>query len=169
MKEFLIKILAVFGLAQAGTPIQEGQQAYLFSLKNHDGKTVNLADNRGRWVVLYFYPKADTPGCTTQAKEYTRLMPEFEKLRVKVFGISTDSVESIRKFRQKYGLKVEFLSDPQGKVARSYGVSVIAGFCSRDTVIINPELRVEKIYRGVDPSADPQEVLSYIKSRANQN
>ena len=98
MKEFIIKVLALLGIAQAGAPLQEGQQAYLFSLKNHEGKTVNLSDYRGRWVVLYFYPKADTPGCTAQAKEYTRLMPEFERLRVKVFGVSTDSVESIRKF-----------------------------------------------------------------------
>lgn len=166
MKELIIKVLALLGIAQAGAPLQEGQQAYLFSLKNHEGKTVNLSDYRGRWVVLYFYPKADTPGCTAQAKEYTRLMPEFERLRVKVFGVSTDSVESIRKFREKYNLSVEFLSDPKGSVAKAYGVTVIAGFCSRDTVLINPELKVEKIYRGVDPSADPQRVLDYLKSKS---
>ena len=154
MKELLIKILALFGLAQAGSPLQEGQPAYLFSLKNHEGKTVNLSEYRGRWVVLYFYPKADTPGCTTQAKEYTRLMPEFERLKVKVFGISTDTVESIKRFREKYNLSVEFLSDPKGSVAKAYGVTLIAGFCSRDTVIVNPEL------------ADPQRVLDYIKNKA---
>ncbi len=150
MKEFIIKVLALLGIAQAGAPLQEGQQAYLFSLKNHEGKTVNLSDYRGRWVVLYFYPKADTPGCTAQAKEYTRLMPEFERLRVKVFGVSTDSVESISKFREKYNLSMEFLSDPKGSVVKAYGVTVIAGFCSRDTVLINLELKVEKIYRGVE-------------------
>ncbi|MFN3471756.1 MAG: peroxiredoxin [Aquificaceae bacterium] len=165
MKEFVIKLLAFLGIAQAGAPIQEGQPAYLFSLQNHEGKMVNLSDYRGRWVVLYFYPKADTPGCTTQAKEYTKLMPEFERSKVKVFGISTDKVESIRKFREKYNLSVEFLSDPKGEVAKAYGVSVIAGFCSRDTVLINPDLKVEKIYRGVDPSADPKRVLEYIKGR----
>ncbi len=165
MKEFLIKVLALLGIAQAGLNLQEGQQAYPFSLKNQDGRVVNLSDYKGRWVVLYFYPKADTPGCTMQAKEYTRLMPEFEKLKVKVFGISTDNVEGIRKFREKYNLSVEFLSDPKGSVAKAYGVTVIAGFCSRDTVIINPELRVEKIYRGVDPSADPSKVLDYLKNK----
>lgn len=165
MKELFIKILTLLGIAQAGNPVQEGQPAYLFSLKNHEGKLVNLADYKGRWVVLYFYPKADTPGCTAQAKEYTRLMPEFEKVNAKVFGISTDSVESIKGFREKYGLSVEFLSDPKGQVAKSYGVRVIAGFCSRDTVLVNPELKVEKVYRGVDPSADPQKVLDYIKSK----
>ena len=61
---------------------------------------------------------------------------------------------------------MEFLSDPKGNVAKAYGVTVIAGFCSRDTVLINPELKVEKIYRGVDPSADPQRVLDYLKSKS---
>ena len=96
-------------------------------------------------------------------------MPEFEKLKVKVFGISTDSVESIKKFREKYGLTVEFLSDPKGSVAKAYGVTLIAGFCSRDTVLLNPELKVEKIYRGVDPSTDPRRVLDYIKSKATRS
>ncbi len=164
MKELLIKILTFFGIAQAGAPLQEGQDAYLFSLQNQEGKVVNLSDYKGKWVVLYFYPKADTPGCTIQAKEYTKLMPEFERLEVKVFGISTDGVEAIKRFRQKYNLSVEFLSDPKGSVAKAYGVRVIAGFCSRDTVLINPNLKIEKIYRGVDPSADPKKVLDYIKS-----
>ncbi|MCY0866689.1 MAG: peroxiredoxin [Aquificota bacterium] len=165
MKEFIIKFFTLLGIAQMGSPIQEGQPAYLFSLQNHEGKVVNLSDYKGRWVVIYFYPKADTPGCTTQAKEYTKLMPEFEKLKVKVFGISTDNVESLRKFREKHKLSVELLSDPKGNVAKAYGVNVIAGFCSRDTILINPELKVEKIYRGVDPSADPKRVLDYIKSK----
>lgn len=165
MKDFIIKTLAFFGIAQAGSPIQKAQPAYLFSLQNHEGKVVNLSDYKGRWVVLYFYPKADTPGCTTQAKEYTRLMPEFEKLKVKVFGISTDKVESLQKFRKKHNLSVELLSDPKGSVAKAYGVNVIAGFCSRDTVLIDPDLKIEKIYRGVDPSADPKRVLDYIKSK----
>ncbi len=165
MFNFLIKILAILGLAQAGMPISEGQPAYNFRLLSDEGKEVRLSDYRGRWVVLYFYPKADTPGCTTQAKEYTRLMDDFNRLGVQVFGVSTDSVDSIRRFRQKYNLKVAFLSDPKGETAKAYGVRVIMGFCSRDTVIVNPRGNVEKIYRGVDPSADPKRVLDYIKER----
>lgn len=165
MKGFIVWLLSLVGLASPGMPIQEGQPAYPFVLTSDEGKTERLTDYRGRWVILYFYPKADTPGCTTQAKEYTRLMPEFEKLRVKVFGVSTDSVESLRRFKEKYNLKVTFLSDPKGQVAKAYGVSVIAGFCSRDTVVIDPYGKVEKIYRGVDPKADPQEVLRLIRSK----
>ena len=68
MKEFIVKFLTVLGIAQVGSPIQDGQPAYLFSLQNHEGRVVNLYDYKGRWVVIYFYPKADTPGCTIQAK-----------------------------------------------------------------------------------------------------
>lgn len=164
MKSFIINILTLLGIVQAGTPIKEGEPAYMFSLLNHEGNRVNLSEYRGRWVVLYFYPKADTPGCTAQAKEYSKLMPQFEPLGVKVFGISTDGVESLRKFVQKYNLKVVLLSDQKGTVAKAYGVTLYAGFCSRDTIIINPNLKVEKIYRGVDPSADPHKVLDYIKN-----
>lgn len=165
MKNIILAILTFLGLATAGKPISEGQPAYNFSLMADDGKIVKLEDYKGKWVVLYFYPKADTPGCTTQAKEYTKLMPEFEKRGIIVFGISTDNVEDIRKFKQKYNLKVRFLSDPKGEVAKAYDVPLIFGLCSRNTVIINPEGKVEKIYRGVDPSADAKNVLGYISSK----
>ncbi len=165
MLKFLFKLLVLLGLAQAGNPIAKGQPAYNFSLVSENGSIVRLSDYKGKWVVLYFYPKADTPGCTAQAKEYTKLIDEFSKLGVQVFGISTDSVEDIKKFKQKYNIKVTFLSDPKGEVAKAYGVRVIFGFCSRDTVIINPQLKVEQIYRGVDPSSDPYKVLDYIKSK----
>lgn len=165
MLNFLFKLLVLLGLAQAGSLIAQGQLAYNFSLVSDSGSIVKLSDYKGKWIVLYFYPKADTPGCTAQAKEYTKLMDEFTKLGVQVFGISTDSVKAIKKFKQKHGLKVVFLSDPKGEVAKAYGVKVILGFCSRDTVIVNPQLRVEHIYRGVDPSADPHSVLDYIKKK----
>ena len=165
MKKFILTILTLLGLATAGKPISEGQPAYNFSLTADDGRIVKLEDYKGKWIVLYFYPKADTPGCTTQAKEYTKLMPEFEKRGIVVFGISTDDVEDIKKFKQKHNLKVRFLSDPKGEVAKAYDVPLIFGLCSRNTVIINPEGKVEKIYRGVDPSADAKNVLNYISSK----
>ncbi|WP_028949753.1 peroxiredoxin [Sulfurihydrogenibium subterraneum] len=165
MKNFILSILTFIGLATAGKPISEGQPAYNFSLTADDGKIVKLEDYKGKWVVLYFYPKADTPGCTTQAKEYTKLMPEFEKRGIVVFGISTDDVEDIKKFKQKHNLKVKFLSDLKGEVAKAYDVPLIFGLCSRNTIIINPVGKVEKIYRGVDPSADAKNVLNYISSK----
>ena len=163
MKKLLLGIFGILGISLSGAPIKEGQQAYNFKLYSDQGKLVQLSDYKGKWVVLYFYPKADTPGCTAQAKEYSNLIESFRKVNAEVFGISTDSVESIRKFKEKYGFKITFLSDPKGEVAKAYGVRVILGFCSRDTILINPENNVEKIYRGVDPSADAKRVLEYIK------
>ncbi|WP_297889196.1 peroxiredoxin [Sulfurihydrogenibium sp.] len=165
MKNFILAILTFLGIAVAGKPITEGEPAYNFTLISDEGKTVKLSDYKGKWVVLYFYPKADTPGCTTQAKEYTKLIDEFKKYDIQVFGISTDDVESIKKFKQKYNLKVTFLSDKKGEVAKAYDVPLIFGLCSRNTVIVNPEGKVEKIYKGVDPSADAKNVLSYIQSK----
>lgn len=166
MKKRILAILAVLGILKLGNAIEEGQPAYDFKLLNDKGKEVRLSEYKGRWIVLYFYPKADTPGCTTQGKEYTKLYDEFENLGVKVFGISTDSVDSIKKFKDKYGLKVEYISDPKGEVAKAYGVKLFFGLCSRDTVIINKDFKVEKIYRGVNPSADPVNVLNYIKNKS---
>ena len=165
MKSLIVSILTFLGIISPGQPISEGQKAPDFRLVADNGKEVRLYDYLGKWIVLYFYPKADTPHCTQQAKEYSKLLEEFEKENAVVFGISTDELEKIREFKKKHNLKVTFLSDPEGKVAKTYGVKLILGMCSRDTVIINPEGIVEKIYRGVDPKADPHRVLEYIKAK----
>ncbi|MEN3033988.1 MAG: peroxiredoxin [Aquificaceae bacterium] len=162
MKRFISMLFGVMGMSVAA--IKEGMPAYMFSLLNQDNKRVNLSDLAAKWVVLYFYPKADTPGCTAQAKEYSKLKKDFDSYNAVVFGVSTDSVDSIKRFSQKYSLKVELLSDPKGEVAKAYGVRVLMGFCSRDTIVIAPDMRVAKIYRGVDPNADPIRVLEFIKS-----
>jgi len=117
-------------------------------------------------VVLYFYPKADTPGCTAQGKEYSRLYDKFLSNNAVVFGVSTDDVPAIKRFKEKYNFRHSLLSDPKGEVAKAYGVKLFFGMCSRDTVLINPEGKVEKIYRGVDPKGDPNQVLSYITEKA---
>jgi peroxiredoxin Q/BCP len=110
-----------------------------------EGKPVQLSQYRGKWVVLYFYPKADTPGCTAQGKEHSRLYDKFLSNKAVVFGVSIDD---------------------KGEVAKAYGVKLFFGMYSRDTILINPEGKVEKIYRGVDPKGDPNQVLSYITSKA---
>lgn len=166
MKKFLVKILILIGIVKSGMAIEEGQAAYNFKLYNESNKLVQLSDYKGRWVILYFYPKAGTPGCTTQGKEYSKLYDKFVSLNAVVFGISTDDVESIKKFKEKYGFKHSLLSDPKGEVAKAYGVRTFFGLCSRDTIVINPEGKVEKIYRGVDPASDPHKVLEYITEKA---
>jgi Peroxiredoxin len=166
MKALLIKLLALLGFVEAGSLIQEGQLAYNFNLLNEEGKPVQLSQYRGKWVVLYFYPKADTPGCTMQGKEYSRLYDKFLSNNAVVFGVSTDDVPAIKRFKEKYNFRHSLLSDPKGEVAKAYGVKLFFGMCSRDTVLINPEGKVEKIYRGVDPKGDPNQVLSYITAKA---
>ncbi|ACJ16274.1 Hypothetical peroxiredoxin, bacterioferritin comigratory protein [Thermococcus onnurineus NA1] len=89
---------------------------------SEDGKEVQLKDIvLGRWTVLYVYPKDNTPGCTTEAKEFTEILPEFEKLGFQVIGVSKDSVNSHRKFKEKHGLKIKLLSDPSAELIKALG------------------------------------------------
>jgi len=165
MKHKIIPFLILIGLVSQTFAIDEGQPAYNFKLNDDSNKIVQLSDYKGKWVVLYFFPKADTPGCTNQGKEYTKMFDKFISSNAVIFGVSTDEVEALKKFKEKYGFKHTLLSDPKGEVAKSYNVRVLFGMCSRDTILINPDSKVEKIYRGVDPKADPYKVLDYIKSK----
>lgn len=129
--------------------IEVGKKAPAFTLEDQAGQQVRLADLAGQWVVLYFYPKDDTPGCTTEACDFTASIKSFEKLDAVVLGCSPDSVASHAKFADKYELKVRLLSDPDRKVLEKYGaygektlygkktVGVI-----RSTVIVDPKGRV---------------------------
>jgi peroxiredoxin Q/BCP len=101
--------------------IEVGKKAPTFTLQDETGAKVKLSDFAGQWVVLYFYPKDDTPGCTVEACEFTSGLAGFEKLDAVVFGCSRDSAESHRKFIAKYKLKVKLLSDPEHAVMEKYG------------------------------------------------
>ena len=123
-----------------------GKKAPSFALKNQDDQTTKLADFAGRWVVLYFYPKDDTPGCTIEACDFTNGLKDFEKLDATVLGCSPDSPESHRKFIAKYKLKVSLLSDPTHEALEKYGAwgeknlygKITIGVI-RSTAIIDPE------------------------------
>lgn len=118
---------------------------------------------RGQWVVLYFYPMDDTPGCTRQAKEFSRLKPEYDRLNAIVFGVSTQSIESHKKFRKKHNLTIRLISDEKGELAKLFGVNVFMGMCSRDVVLIDPEGKVVMIEKGVSPDNSPKQVLERIR------
>ncbi len=156
----IISMLFSFSKAE----VKEGD--YIPPLKAVDdtGREINLNDFKGKWIVLYFYPKDNTPGCTKEAITYSKLKEEFERENAVVFGINTDTVESHRKFKEKHNISIPLISD-DGKIAKLFGVKMIFGICFRDTVIINPEGKVEKIYRGVDPEGNPVEVLKYIREK----
>ncbi len=122
--------------------VNESEEAPDFELQSHDGgETVRLSSYRGgRWVVLYFFPKAFTSGCTRETQEFARLWGEFEKLGVVVLGISTDSVSTQRRFAEKYGVKFKLLSDSEKRASQAYGVlRPTGGTAERVTFIINPE------------------------------
>jgi peroxiredoxin Q/BCP len=129
--------------------VQLGKKAPDFTLADQDGEKVALRDLRGAWVVLYFYPKDDTPGCTTEACEFTAGIQDFRGLDARVLGCSPDSPESHRKFIAKFGLEVDLLSDPDHRVAEAYGAwgeKTMYGRTSmgivRSTVIVDPAGKV---------------------------
>lgn len=133
-----------------------GKKAPAFTLTDDAGEKVKLADLAGRWVVLYFYPKADTPGCTAEACEFTESIADFEGMDAAVVGVSPDKPEALAKFRDKYGLRVMLLSDPDKKVMTKYDAfgekkmygKVVEGV-KRSTVLIDPKGKVARHWPNV--------------------
>jgi len=141
-----------------------GDSAPLFQAKTHEGKPFDLAERKGKWTVLYFYPKADTPGCTKQACSFRDSVGKIRALNAEVFGISADSVESIAKFHEKYHLSFPLLADPDLKATKAYGAKMpIMGMSKRWTFIIDPALKIRAIDQNVDPVKDAENVSKKIK------
>ena len=150
--------------------IEIGKAAPKFTLEDQDGARVALKDFLGSWVVLYFYPKDDTPGCTTEACEFTEGIESFKKLDAVVLGCSPDSPEKHRKFIAKHGLAVRLLSDPDHAVMESYGAwgeknmygKVTVGII-RSTVIIDPRGRVAHHWRKVSAKGHAAKVEERLR------
>lgn len=140
----------------------EGSMAPDFTLMDQNSENHALSDYRGSWVVLYFYPKNDTPGCTTEACNFRDDIFRFREMGVTILGVSLDDVESHQAFAEKYSLPFTLLSDAETEVAQMYGVLRSMGplnFARRETFIIDPEGRVAKHYARVDPDEHSAEVL----------
>jgi peroxiredoxin Q/BCP len=152
--------------------LEQHQQAPQFSSKNQFNETVNLSNYLGKKnVVLYFYPKDDTPGCTIEANQFTQLAEEFAKADTVVIGVSKDTCASHTDFINKYGLKVDLLSDEDGKLCESYGVwqereknGVKSMAILRSTFIINKKGELVDVAYGVTPEGHAQEVLEKVKN-----
>ena len=149
--------------------LEIGTEAVDFTLKNQNGEDVTLSDFRGKKVVLYFYPKDNTPGCSAQAAAFASLNAEFEKKGAVVIGISKDSVKSHKKFEEKYSLPFNILSDPEHKVIEAYGVwqeKKLYGKVSmgviRTTYIIDENGIVENVFTKVKAAQNPQDMLDEI-------
>jgi peroxiredoxin Q/BCP len=144
-----------------------GQDAPAFRLQDQDGKWQALSDFLGQWVAVYFYPKADTPGCTTEACEFRDNIFAFEEIGATVIGISIDAIKDQKAFAEKYSLPFPLLADIDGKTAEAYGVLKNLGImkiASRQTFLIGPDGKIVKHYQKVDPKVHSKEVLADLKA-----
>jgi peroxiredoxin Q/BCP len=151
--------------------IEVGKKPPAFTLESSDGGKVKLSDHAGKIVVLYFYPRDNTPGCTVEANEFNAALPAFKKLGAVVLGASKDSIASHGKFRDKFGLAFALLSDPDGKVLEAYGAwgdKVMYGKkmkgIIRSTVLIGKDGKVVQHWPKVSVKGHVAEVLEAIKA-----
>jgi len=153
-----------FAFAFAAMPVV-GMSAPEFTLPSQDGSQVSLKDFRGKWVVLYFYPKDGTQGCTIEAHNFQRDQPQYSQRNAVVVGVSVDSTDSHREFCSKEGLNLKLLADTEHKVVKQYystmnykGVEIAA----RNTFIIDPQGTIQRAYTSVDPNKHSVEVLAAL-------
>ena len=173
-EESSIKILIIFGmlsilalliasqLARAGELPKMGEAAPNFNLSDQNGKTYTLADFQGKWLVLYFYPKDDTPGCTEQACNFRDDLSQLTGLGAQVVGISVDDSKSHADFAKKYALPFPLLADRNAEVTTRYGVLRNLGifkFARRYTFLIDPQGKISKVYEKVETSRHSKEII----------
>ena len=156
--------LASFGLLG----LKAGDAAPDFALKNQDGKTVKLSESSGHPVLLYFYPKDGTPGCTTEACTLRDTFTQFQKLGAVIYGVSTQDASSHVQFKKEQKLPFDLLVDPKGEMAHNYGVGFIGktDLLERKSVLIGRDGKVLKAYDAVEPTAHAAEVLKDLQALA---
>ena len=162
-KPLFLLVLLLITSSSVLANLEVGDKAPNFILNDQNNEAHQLSDYEGRWVILYFYPKDDTPGCTTQACDFRDAVKRIIASRSVVFGLSLDSVESHKRFSDKNNLPFSLLSDEEGVAAKSYdSLNNFMGYKSakRNTFIINPQGFLSKIYLSVDPKTHSQMVLS---------
>ncbi len=175
----ILLLVAVLGLvlllfrsvSMAGQLPQLGQAAPDFSLPDQNGKTHRLSDYAGQWLVLYFYPKDDTPGCTKEACSFRDDLQQLEKLGAKVVGISVDDTDSHAKFAAKYHLPFPLLADNDAKVAENYGALnnlLVIKIARRYTFLIDPQGKIAKNYLSIDTSRHSLEIIEDLKRLTKQ-
>jgi len=161
----LVLVVLVPRLLSRSAPPTEGSSAPDFTLPSQEGSSVSLQDYRGKWVVLYFYPKDQTPGCSREAHNFQVDQPKYAEHNAVVLGVSLDSVDSHKKFCAKEGLNFKLLADTDRKVTDSYGSLTNLGvvkFAARHTFLIDPAGKIAKAYTSVDPLKHSAEVLAEL-------
>ena len=148
--------------------LQEGQRFIDFKLKNQNGETVTLDDFKGKWLVVYVYPKDDTPGCTIQGKSFTASKKDFDDANIAVVGVSEDDVGSHKAFANKFAFTIDLLADPEHQFLRAadVGQSDYKGtmYWDRTSFVIDPEGKLRKTYLKVNPDGHEQMLLQDIKA-----
>jgi peroxiredoxin Q/BCP len=147
-----------------GASLKVGDKAPSFEAKLHTGSDFKLEDRKGKWTVLYFYPKAETPGCTKQACAFRDAVKVIQNLGADVYGVSIDGVDTQKKFHDHHNLTFDLIADPSGKAIKAYGTQMpVIGWSKRHTFVIDPELVIRDINTNVDPAKDPQVTADKIK------
>ena len=169
MNRFLIALLTVLlsAAVYAGEAPGVGSDAPSFNLQDQNGEWHALADYRGQWLAIYFYPRDDTPGCTTEACNFRDNIYAFKAIGAAVVGISVDDVDSHKKFSDKYKLPFTLLADSDNTTATAYGVLKdykLLKLASRQSFLVDPEGKIAKHYADVDPDTHTDEVLADIKT-----
>ncbi len=141
--------------------VSVGDKAPTFQALDQDGKEHSLADYKGQWLVLYFYPKDDTPGCTTEACGMRDAMSELQRY-AHVVGVSADNIESHKQFAEKYNLNFSLLADTEKEIIRAYGADGTP-FTKRITYVINPEGEIAHVYEKVDPESHAAEIIADLQ------
>ncbi|MBN2461505.1 MAG: peroxiredoxin [Candidatus Cloacimonetes bacterium] len=155
--------------------LQIGDKAPDFKISSQPDKSTSLRDYTGKWIVLYFYPRDNTPGCTLEARDFSCLVDEFAILDAVILGVSKDSLASHRNFITRHNLNIELLSDPGSEVMKSYGVWRMKNMHSREfpgavrsTFLIDPEGRIAAIWDNVRAKGHAEAVLGYLKKILEQ-
>jgi peroxiredoxin Q/BCP len=139
-----------------------------FSLPNQDGKTVKLSDFAGQWLVVYFYPKDDTPGCTIQGKSFTATKADFDAAGIKVIGVSADDVASHKNFCNKFAFTIDLLSDTDARLMKSLGIGQAEwkwmNFWERTSFVVDPKGVIRRVYEKVNPEGHEGVLLGDIEA-----
>ncbi|MGM0365004.1 MAG: peroxiredoxin [Actinomycetota bacterium] len=142
--------------------LEEKTKAPGFNLVDQDNNSHKLLDYKGKWVLIYFYPKDNSPGCTTEAKNFKDNINKFKAINTEVIGISPDSPESHKEFSDKYGIPITLLSDPKKEVIRKYHAKGLV--TKRISYLINPEGIIKKAYPSVNPAKHAEEILNDLEA-----
>src|SRR6058998_3384480 len=157
--------LAAASFAMAQTTAQVGAQAPAVNLTSNEGRQVSLNDYKGKWVVLYFYPKDFTSGCTLEAQNFQRDLAKYQNASAVILGVSVDSADSHKQFCAKEGLNFKLLADTSRQASKLYGSLMnfgITQMAARHTFIIGPNGRIERAYMNVSPNSHSNEVLAAL-------